>query len=44
MYLEHLLTGEERQMRQMIHEFTNKEIIPHTKKLEADYRLIEEVR
>jgi alkylation response protein AidB-like acyl-CoA dehydrogenase len=30
-------------MRQMIRDFTKKEIIPHTKKLEADYRLVEEV-
>jgi alkylation response protein AidB-like acyl-CoA dehydrogenase len=43
MNLEHLLTDEDRQIRETVREFTRKEIIPNTKKLEADYSLVEEV-
>jgi len=43
MNLEHLLTEENRQLRETIREFTKKEIIPNTKKLEADYSLVKEV-
>jgi len=43
MNLEHLLTDEDRQIRETIRDFTRKEIIPNTKKLEADYSLVEEV-
>ena len=43
MNLEHLLTDEQRQIRETLREFTRKEIIPNTKKLEADYHLVEEV-
>ena len=43
MNLEHLLTEENRQIRQTIRDFTKKEIIPRTKKLEDDYSLVEEV-
>src|SRR4030042_1132914 len=43
MNLEHLLTEENRQIRETIREFTKKEIIPNAKKLEADYSLVEEV-
>jgi butyryl-CoA dehydrogenase len=43
MNLEHLLTEENRQIREAIREFTKKEIIPNDKKLEADYSLVEEV-
>jgi alkylation response protein AidB-like acyl-CoA dehydrogenase len=43
MNLEHLLTKEDLQIRDSIREFTEKEIIPRTKELEADYRLVEEV-
>jgi acyl-CoA dehydrogenase len=41
--LEHLLTEEQHQIRRTIREFTQKEIIPNAKKLEADYNLVEEV-
>jgi len=43
MNLEHLLTDEDRQIRETVRDFTRKEIIPNTKKLEADYSLVEEV-
>ncbi len=43
MNLEHILTDEDRQIRETIRDFTKKEIIPNTKKLEADYSLVEEV-
>ena len=43
MNLEHLLTEEQRQIRRTIREFTQREIIPNTKKLEGDYNLVEEV-
>ncbi len=43
MNLEHLLTDEDRQIRETVRDFTRKEIIPNTKKLEADYKLVEEV-
>jgi len=43
MNLEHLLSKEELQIREAIREFTQKEIIPRTKELEADYSLVEEV-
>jgi hypothetical protein len=41
--LEHLLTEEERQIRKTVRDFTRKEIIPNTKRLEADYKFVEEV-
>jgi glutaryl-CoA dehydrogenase len=43
MNLEHLLTDEDRQIRETVREFVKKEIIPNTKKLEADYSLVEKV-
>ena len=43
MNLETLLSKEEKQIREAIREFTQKEIIPRTKELEADYSLVEEV-
>lgn len=43
MNLEHLLTDEDRQIRETIRDFTKKEIIPNTRKLEADYKFVEEV-
>jgi butyryl-CoA dehydrogenase len=43
MNLEHLLTEENRQIRETIREFTKDEIMPNAKKLEADYSLVEEV-
>jgi len=43
MNLEHLLTEENRQIRETIREFTKKEIIPVAKKLEEDYSLVEEI-
>jgi alkylation response protein AidB-like acyl-CoA dehydrogenase len=43
MHLEHLFTEEHRQLRQMMRDFTNKEIIPVAKKLDSDYSLVEEV-
>ena len=43
MNLEHLLTEENRQIRETIREFTKKEIIPIAKKLEADYSMVEAV-
>jgi alkylation response protein AidB-like acyl-CoA dehydrogenase len=41
--LEHLLKEEERQIRETMREFTKKEIIPIAKKLESDYKLVEDV-
>ena len=43
MHLEHLFTEENRQLRETLREFTRKEIIPITKKLESDYGMVEEV-
>jgi len=43
MNLEHLLTDEDRQIREAVRDFTKKEIIPNAKKLEADYSLVEAV-
>ncbi len=43
MNLEDLLTDEDRQIRETVRDFTRKEIIPNTKKLEADYKFVEEV-
>ena len=43
MNLEHLLTEEDRQIRETVRDFTRKEIIPNTKRLEADYKFVEEV-
>ena len=43
MNLEHLLTEENRQVRETIRDFTKKEIIPIAKELEADYSLVEGV-
>jgi alkylation response protein AidB-like acyl-CoA dehydrogenase len=43
MNLESLLSDEDLQIRATIKDFTRKEIIPRTKQLEADYRLVEEV-
>ena len=43
MQLEHLLSEENRQIRQTIRAFTKKEIIPITKQLEADYSLVKKV-
>ncbi len=43
MHLEHLFTEEERQLRNTLREFTRKEIIPITKKLDSDYGLVEEI-
>ncbi|MCK4273890.1 MAG: acyl-CoA dehydrogenase family protein, partial [Dehalococcoidales bacterium] len=43
MNLEDLLTDEDRQIRETVRNFTKKEIIPNTRKLEADYKLVEEV-
>lgn len=43
MHLEHLFTEEERQLRETLREFTKKEIIPITKKLDSDYGLVEKV-
>jgi len=43
MHLEHLLTEDQRQLRQMIRDFTKKEIIPITRQLEEDYTLVEKV-
>jgi alkylation response protein AidB-like acyl-CoA dehydrogenase len=43
MNLEHLLTKEDLRIREAIREFTNKEIIPRAKDLEADYELVEKV-
>jgi alkylation response protein AidB-like acyl-CoA dehydrogenase len=42
MHLEHLFTDEDRQIRNAIKNFTNKEIIPNLKRLEADYSFVEE--
>jgi alkylation response protein AidB-like acyl-CoA dehydrogenase len=43
MYLEHLLSEEDRQIRETIKDFTKKEITPNLKKLETDYTLVEKV-
>jgi alkylation response protein AidB-like acyl-CoA dehydrogenase len=43
MNLEHLLTDEDRQIRETVRDFTRKEIIPNTKKLETDYKFVEEI-
>ncbi len=43
MHLESLLSDEDRQIRAAVRDFTQKEIIPRTKKLEADYNLVEDV-
>ncbi len=43
MNLEHLLTEENRQIRETVREFTKKEIMPIAKKMETDYSLVEEV-
>jgi alkylation response protein AidB-like acyl-CoA dehydrogenase len=43
MNLEHILTDEDRQIRETVREFVKKEIIPNAKKLEADYSLVKEV-
>lgn len=43
MNLEHILTDEDRQIRETVREFVKKEIIPNAKKLETDYSLVEEV-
>ena len=43
MNLEHLLTEENRQIRETIRDFTRKEIIHNAKKLESDYSLVEQV-
>ena len=43
MNLDHLLTEEDRLLRETMRSFTKKEIIPITKRLESDYGLVEEV-
>ena len=43
MNLDHLLTEEDRLIRETIRNFTKKEIIPLAKELESDYSLVEEV-
>ncbi len=43
MNLEHLLTDEDRQIREAVRDLTRKEIIPNTRKLETDYKFVEEV-
>ena len=43
MNLDHLLTEEDRLLRDTIRNFTKKEIIPFAKELESDYGLVEEV-
>jgi alkylation response protein AidB-like acyl-CoA dehydrogenase len=43
MNLEHLLTDEDRQIREAVRNFTSKEIIPNLKKLETDYTFVERV-
>ena len=43
MHLEHLFSDEEKALREMIHKFTEKEIIPIREELETDYRLVESV-
>ncbi len=43
MHLEHLLSEEDKQIRNTIREFTKKEIIPITKQMDADYKLVESV-
>jgi alkylation response protein AidB-like acyl-CoA dehydrogenase len=43
MNLENLLSKEDLQIREAMREFTQKEIIPRAKELEADYGLVEEV-
>jgi alkylation response protein AidB-like acyl-CoA dehydrogenase len=41
--LEDLLTDEDRQIREAVRDFTRKEIISNTKKLETDYTYVEHV-
>lgn len=43
MNLEHLLSKEDLQIREAMRDFTQKEIAPRAKELEADYSLVEEV-
>ena len=43
MNLENLLTEDELRIRDLIRNFTQKEIIPRTKELEANYSLVEEI-
>jgi alkylation response protein AidB-like acyl-CoA dehydrogenase len=43
MRLEHLITKEQRRLRQTLRDFTKKEIIPVAKQLEDDYNLVEKV-
>jgi len=43
MHLEHLVTDEDRQIRELVRDFTRKEIIPNAKKLETDYKFVEDV-
>jgi alkylation response protein AidB-like acyl-CoA dehydrogenase len=43
MNLEHLLKDEDRQIREMVRDFTKKEIIPRNKELEKSYALVGEV-
>ena len=43
MNLEHLLSKEDLQIREAMRDFTQKEIVPRAKELEADYSLVEEV-
>jgi alkylation response protein AidB-like acyl-CoA dehydrogenase len=43
MYLEHLFSQEDLQIRETIKDFTKKEIIPNLKKLENNYSLVEQV-
>lgn len=43
MHLEHLFTEQDCQIREMIRDFTRKEILPNTRELEADYGLVEGV-
>jgi alkylation response protein AidB-like acyl-CoA dehydrogenase len=41
MYLEHLLTDEDKRIRETIREFVNKEIMPIRNELEEDYTIVE---
>jgi len=43
MQLEHLLTSEQKQIRDTVREFVNKVIMPVREKLETDYSLVEEI-
>jgi glutaryl-CoA dehydrogenase len=43
MNLEHLLTEDHLHIRETVRDFTRKEIIPRTKQLDDDYKLVEEV-